>query len=639
VTSKNIVVSRSNMNYNLIIRIWLLLVATWLESCLGISSIINYLYGGEYQQAVEGFTHTILVNFNENDYFGDLAHCYVKNNNPGETINELNSVIVWEYNYYKHMNDRPQTKIGTPLCQYQVEAFQAFTYESIYHFNFIIKYINCKMPSKYYGGAVFDIFAMNGNSLTTCQYFHRNMTMDYLVTCRLPNIDILLKGNEKYDDSHDGNICLNMTIMLQYELYDGYTEILSRSSIGSNHFDVTDNHPLKIILSNYQQYCSSQTTPSPISKEIISFYSPLFPLKIQNLHWYSGLWYHHQSWRTSLREEFSSPLINRILSSNNFIPSTTFQSLRNHPIEYNDHIIQQLKSIQISDINIPKSYKLDSSVNLSSSYQFLPTVSKLNELRIHRNDVDHVDFMSDFHSRQFYFLGPSYMKSLYDAFKSFLSIENSQNNSLPNLHYEGRIFMTHQASYIEELCQLFNKNSGASKTNALKKTIIISAGAWDLAFAPLRVALRASYTSAKLLSLVEELIQGKHECLGLHRIIWVTAPPFSLCYSYNEMYGSNYCESQRGYRSNAGIAALNQHHLNHLLNILVETEQDGTRSYPIQLSIVDLHSILKPRLIVNDFVELINDNHILFKQCGNCPIVYTPSGLAFFETFLNAVLS
>ena len=117
----------------------------------------------------------------------------------------------------------------------------------------------------------------------------------------------------------------------------------------------------------------------------------------------------------------------------------------------------------------------------------------------------------------------------------------------------------------------------------------------------------------RLISTIKYILSDNH-CKGLTHFIFITAVPYPLCFDNDD------CNSNRIYRINPAIRALNEYYLSKLLLIQIHS--------PIKLSIIDAYSIAMPRLLFHPDEEVVCINHYLCREEFDNRIytVHAPAG-------------
>lgn len=124
---------------------------------------------------------------------------------------------------------------------------------------------------------------------------------------------------------------------------------------------------------------------------------------------------------------------------------------------------------------------------------------------------------------------------------------------------------------------------------------------------------------------VLNLLSGKIKCPKLRHIVWLTTLPYPMCHDPREKK----CNSDRSYRVNSAIRALNQFLLNYLF--------DAEITPNIFLTVLDAYNIITPRLILNEDYEKVCTNHFLCRENEGQQTSQTPAGNALLQSVIFAL--
>jgi hypothetical protein len=164
-----------------------------------------------------------------------------------------------------------------------------------------------------------------------------------------------------------------------------------------------------------------------------------------------------------------------------------------------------------------------------------------------------------------------------------------------------------------------------------KYTFLFQTGAWDLMMASLRRSTRDPLAYPRLLKIFESIFSGSLPCGGLTHLVWLTPLPHPICFDD----ANTMCQSDRSFRNNPAVEALNQHLMS---NVLRMSQIKNTR---IRLSVIDAFSIVRPRLIFNEHGEIACLNHftcrVTNKIDNSTQIVQSPGGTAVVKSILNVL--
>jgi hypothetical protein len=201
-----------------------------------------------------------------------------------------------------------------------------------------------------------------------------------------------------------------------------------------------------------------------------------------------------------------------------------------------------------------------------------------------------------------------------------------------NLSYD----VTQYADDLVEAVRGFCRPSAA--TTNMHAVLILQNGDWDLSVGITRV-LRDSRYADNIISLLRELLDGSLACPHVRQIVFVTAMPYPQCFTDIRMGPSSaVCQTQRGFRTNSAMAALNTYYLEKLTRLTVHSSK--------KFSIVDAYSIIMPRILMNENYEITCGNHFSCavnidegQQGQHTEMIYGQSGLAMMQAILHALAS
>lgn len=232
--------------------------------------------------------------------------------------------------------------------------------------------------------------------------------------------------------------------------------------------------------------------------------------------------------------------------------------------------------------------------------------------------------------RQYFLIGSSHMRYNFDALGEDLfgadklpAERKHDDDDLGNFHLRSRLFASDVANTILETCAQF-------KNSSQRNTIVFQFGAWDLMYSSLRRLIMSQYAANRIISSLSKILAGEIKCSGLTHVIWINSNPYPNCIS-----DGSPCIFWQNFKNNAAIAASNHHFLKSLDNLW---KRNNSRR--VKLSVVDAFSIIKPRLIFRFENEVLRSNHFLCRLSidGKMTMVKTPGGSAVLET-LKSVLS
>ena len=482
-------------------------------------------------------------------------------------------------------------------CKYEIIFYEIVSYQmSSIHYKFVIKQVcdnndkNISLQSL--GGSSFDSFGMNEFGLISCKT-HDLFNGNYNLTCILPII------NENYTQLHLLNAtCLNLTIYLTNQFYEAFSELYGQ---------LTSN----ILLINNKQYCDK---------------IKMSHNHIENRHYilndritfYSGSWI-NQSLRSDSDGNLSS-----IYRHRNIKDLSAYQFI-------------QTKMTQLVYVNKLESNLLnpDISQKIGNQYKFQSLMITNDNLNININPTLNLTSLFERSSHQYHFIGSSHMRFKVHALLEYLYGDDVLKNiGQVDTNYHYRNIYSHTSAtdysnlYVAEAIDLIINLCGNVKTNF---TLILQNGAWDLFNMNFRHMMNTTNNNQKLmLTLTNILSNPINSCPNLKHLIWLTAVPYPICHSSNTD-----CNQWRKYSRNSIISALNQNNLNIMIKSKVHSN--------IKLSIIDSFSIMKPRLVFNEYMEVTTTLHYLatLKEYGinSNGIVHTVAGDAELESLLLALAS
>ena len=192
-----------------------------------------------------------LTYLNENELFHDWTDCqnllsrsYARNWKcapaVSEKISDMNGTF-FKWNRRSGGDHKPLL----PDCQYEVSATHTYTSQGA--FRFLIHQHECGF-SQVLGGSSFQVISHLGHSQTHCAV-HDFFNGTYGVSC--PNVEcearrVLSRNNQTASKlaRESPLICLNATVILDYEHFDAFSETKSSEP------------PMRLIISNVTSFCS-----------------------------------------------------------------------------------------------------------------------------------------------------------------------------------------------------------------------------------------------------------------------------------------------------------------------------------------------------------------------------------------------
>jgi hypothetical protein len=145
--------------------------------------------------------------------------------------------------------------------------------------------------------------------------------------------------------------------------------------------------------------------------------------------------------------------------------------------------------------------------------------------------------------------------------------------------------------------------------------------------------VREENSLVKVFRILEALFDGSMACPMVNEFVWILTVPYPLCY---DDAGAAECNSLRSYRFNPAYAAANAH----IIDFAVKLKADPKYTSPVQLSIIDAFSMIKPRLLFDEDGEVACLSHFMCRIAWdkNSSTIFTMGGKAVFDSLLHAIL-
>lgn len=486
--------------------------------------------------------------------------------------------------------------------------------------------------------------------------------------------------NHTHDHGHSptGDLtsyCFSLTIVLNYEHFDGYSEVIT------DIWDKNKYYPLQRVLVDNVTYCPAfedfkSTTNNPIRAVESTAtgegaYSDAFSDNgmselLDRVSWYTGIWSSVSS--TQSGSQSRTELTNKKLASDlaDYIPAWTYSKSVRHDTNFtepflsqNRHLIPSITVVNPSDLAdrysfLPLLHHPVSSDSKSNARSLTDTVSEMASesfssslIDVHDSDssVTRTTSIYDFEpfidawsrvkdkNNEYYFIGASHMRYFFDATAirahGVHTVDANPRKhgsiSVGNLHFEWLITAEDQAAFLPSLCQSFN----AVDAKNVNRTIVFQTGSHDLAERGVRSMMHNPVYGPALMTSLRRLIEGNISCSGVTHFIWVTSAPYPELYSHYPDEPSE--RFWRGYRNNPAIAAGNTHYLRELNHMKLK---EG-----LQVSVIDMYSIVMPRILFNEQNELLCTCHFLcmIQEGAMKYLSYTPAGLAVLRSLWAAL--
>jgi hypothetical protein len=504
------------------------------------------------------------------------------------------------------------------------------------------------------GGSTFDMFAYTNRSLATCT--SRDLFDDsYAISCKVP----LLKTVETVAPN-----CIHVTVILEHEHFDAYSlVVLSKSAAYPS---------ISRVLLNNVTYCGShhhkRATLLLQSESVRSVNgldlstSAMLPAGRPEI--YTGIWTRHDvtlagSWpamncSTTFVAAVASCHIQPIVKNDR--PASYCPPMWKLPAEASDMLLPNhslgssslfsnmgpcLSDI-VSYLNRTGRYSQVSSIapsvtaslSLPMAFEFWPVklttagAGHLSEVPRYPN----IDYLFDESNRGIFsvaFLGASHCRYLFMGTLHMIfgsqAIVNMQRKAnvatFANYYFEFSQHADVLVTRTKEICQHKNFQEG---------TLVLSTGDWDLITGISRV-LRVPRFAPALIAYLQDLLENKFPCPNVHHVVFVTGMPYPVCTDNNNVT----CATERRYRTNSAIAALNDYYLQGLIRVKVHPSK--------KLSIVDAFSIVAPRMLMNGNFDVSCGNHfncaVGDEHGAETQMIYGPSGTAVLQAVLHALSS
>eukprot|EP01036_Dinobryon_divergens_P024207 gene24207-32636_t len=558
-------------------------------------------YGNEYNQAVRYFStsYSPTSKFNESDYFYDFNSC-LSDKRPRLCSKLVNKWHRDKGRIWKPPQSSPASESHglRPLdCHYNIKflgLLNSSQWPSTLSYAFELVQSNCKTTSTVpLGGSTFEIFSVGTDALIACSYFDLSNNY-YDVVCRVPIV------------SRD-SFCLNLTVILVYEHFDGFSESLHEWSAAYL--------PLRRLIQDNHQYCISMPHLSPqqsLSTHSTDSFSYSFASGIP-LQWFGGYWLAES--RPTAIESIS--LYHRLQKT--IETAWGFRYRTNTTVDY--QTLPRFPHIRSTIPAIAASSALSSSI--AEKFVFHPYVierhsgSGSGSSSSNRSGWLTIPEPSgaSLQDRMVLFIGASHMRYNFDLLiEHFFNVSYLQH---VNRKHDHLIVSNWRFDFIgnaKDMSQFllrnvcthdFVKDFKSQPLREVKYTIVLQTGAWDLSVAPLRNLINNPvYGGGKQLSDVLGGILSKTiSCPGLEHVVWLTSVPYPMCYNPHEAD----CGKHRNYRTNSAIAATNEYFLQALLRNRNPVSETGW----LKFSVIDAYSIIKPRLLLNEDSEVLCLSHYI----------------------------
>jgi hypothetical protein len=242
---------------------------------IGVPSDYEQLFpqGNEYRQAQVLFSKT--TRLNATDYFMDTTECLTNHPKPLVCAKFANK---YHREFSRLWQPKAQTFDPYPRrerdCQYRAENFTVVQSDLVATlFAYDIRQHSCELASHIRGGAALEIFAVADSGLGSCSYTD-HLDDTYRVTCSVPAVPAAQGAKHL-----PSRVCANVTTLLMYEHFDGFSEIL----LDWSHL----NPPLRAIITDNLQFCADMSSESQTDVHMQPF-----GIRVpQSVQWFTGLWF------------------------------------------------------------------------------------------------------------------------------------------------------------------------------------------------------------------------------------------------------------------------------------------------------------------------------------------------------------
>jgi hypothetical protein len=538
-----------------------------------------YLHSYEYLQyekfrAFSPFDHKEFFHLADGCENGKKEKMFQCSSNVFSRIQQSNP----DANGNPHWNRTDSIINQKPSCRYSIDQIHSSSSSFMSSIQLKITRSHCQDGfTQLPGGSSFYILAEGLFQLmcTITDHFDNS----YSVVC--PHIPFFLQNDHPtLETLRNTQGCMHITIILDYEHYDAFSEFGSYSG---------QVYPqLEVFLLNREKYCWKETTADhPVHHNHHSLYSfHLPPPSIGERSLSNGAW----------------KLKDSILP----IPVTAEELLT---LAKNYSSYQWIWEINESN-NVNKNRYIETK-NFQSCYPSSSSSSVVDQNNENNNKME------------FRFIGESHMRFYYDYILSLLYPEfiaslkpKHAETYHENYLFDLRVFTTHMTDFLSILTDdLFRKKPEEVLHNT---TMLFQTGAWDLSYWPLRQIMENSnegpYFKDKMLSLFTTDDQKKKDMTEKHLwMMWIDIMPYPRCRERDrvpEERQLNECINARNARNNYAIQATNDYFESFLVEKIIQPPQQNQQQE--KKVIVSPHfRILQSRRMI--LPRLLSLNYV----CGN----------------------
>jgi len=310
----------------------------------------KYHHSNELQTSYRLFD-TINRKLNATDYFIDfqtcwndkkLLHCMKRVNAYHRDLSRLWKPSLSPWNGKKVISENNHYAWNQSLdCFYSFNLLRVDVTFTHYQFWLSILQSNCSQLPHIPGGTTFQSTAYSSAQLVDCSLMD-HFNNSYTVRCVFSRGTFVVASNHLQSSRTNSNgvihHCINLTVIVDYEHYDGYSEVL---------MDWSSKYPsLVALIADNEVYCSDSTILNSdhidekfddATNKVSDDDDGSLARIPDNIYWYSGQWINKHSRMINRRkpqlQHYSSAYTN---FHYNFIPNTSFSSYYHHFKVYGD---------------------------------------------------------------------------------------------------------------------------------------------------------------------------------------------------------------------------------------------------------------------------------------------------------------
>lgn len=410
------------------------------------------LKGNELEQAYRYFSLTPPMD----PYYARLVECFTKL--------KSNCVLMTNLLYFRQTRWWMKCKTFRSPHDRQRDCNYNLSYSGHVNeltFKFTIHQYSCIIESSVPSGATFLAFGRTESELIACQVnsFFNNK---YEVLCAFTR-------KER---------CMQLTVTLDYEHYDGYGEEISH---GYN--------SLNYLVAN-RTFCSDTILVANPAIDLV---------ESSRVQYFTGKWMNQ-----SLVEEF------KVAESSSQPQYEYYHSFRKYFSKEFPGLLRE--GVRGGFVYTPISTAIDKR-------------RKFNPLDI---------------TRMYYFIGSAFLRRRLEEVVNYFNetsegsrdiIEVLNMKSYGADKFSSVQFADDQSDLLRSLCQQVHRNY----------SLILQTGEQDLAYTPLQRVLNDALASRRLIVAMQSILNGSYPCPNLNHFIWVSSMPYPSCrrdLEYNENYAS-----------------------------------------------------------------------------------------------------